>query len=241
MKYISTNTLDENILKQLSDLYDSYDYEPFFAAHIESELPHFYYILDETKLISFLSLIPSEKNPVELCSFTYPEHRHNGYFSTLLKMALENFPQILSDSQINLNFVHNTISHSEYLMRISPCEFHKPEGIEIIEYVYDYEDECEYIYILMINNLAAGLLKLTCNSDDTACLHHVFIRKSYRRKGYGKGLLKGALELFFMENNCNIILHVTGKNTAACRLYSSLGFEIIQSLDFYLLEQAEVL
>lgn len=241
MKYISTNTLDENVLSQLIDLCDSYDYEPYFAAHIESEHPHFYYVMDENRLISFLSLMPSEKNSVELSAFTYPKYRHQGYFSTLLKTALENYPQILSDSKINLNFVHNTISHSEYLMSISPSEFHKPEGVEIIEYVYEYEDECEYIYVLMTDNLAAGLLKITRGSDHTACLHHVFIRKPYRRKGYGKGLLKGALELFFMENNCNIILHVTGTNTAACKLYNSLGFEIIQSLDFYLLEQAEEL
>lgn len=254
MLYIASNTLSSEICSQLNQLSENTDYEPFFAECVNYPYNSFHYLCKDDTIISFIGLMPvthSNAPAVEITGLTAKKYQHKGYFKTLLKHALKelsitNISHILSDRRLNYPFIQNTFSHSELLLQlkytacldtISNTSFEPDDSIEILEYIYEYDTYEEWIYVITINNIAAGILKFTVN--DAACLHHVFIRKSFRNKGYGKRLLVGALKMFANENHCHIILHVTSSNTAAVKLYQNAGFKIIQSLDYFTLHFLE--
>lgn len=256
MVYISTNSLDNNIIMQLETLSDEIGYEPYFSALENSYHNAFHYYMENGQILSFIGLMPVKSasgNTVELTGFTCKTHRHMGLFSSLLKNALTELSDaginhIISSHNFSYSFINSAFSHSEYLMtlNLSDCDS-KPNSlvedntnnnIEILEYVYDYDLYEEWIYVLLVEGIACGMLKFTVDNN-TACLNHVFIRKSFRSKGYGKRLLIGALNMFSTENPYNILLHVSSTNTVAVKLYKSLNFEITESLDYFELRLEE--
>lgn len=259
MDYIACNALDHSMIRQLETLNILTDYEPFYAASVTGTFRHFFLCLSHGRILSFLSLLPLSDTSVEITGYTHPGHRHKGYFSQLLQnalweLSLSPIRDILSDRPLNFPFVLSTPAYSEYLMSLSPEDYFSPVDsctkasagtsssctTEITEYCIPNQDCTEYIYVLHVSSIPAGLLKISHDANSPcACLHHVQIRKSMRSHGYGKRLLNGALKMFFEENTCNILLHVTSNNTPAVKLYTNTGFQIIQSLDYFHLHPAE--
>lgn len=262
MDYIACNTLDNSIIRQLEELRTLTGYEPFFAASAAGSFRHFHILLSDGKIISFLGLLPLSETSVEITGFTHPAHQGKGCFTQLLQNALRELSltqvkEILADRRLDFPFVQSLPAYSEYLMSLSPEQFTPHSGvrseasgsnddniflkdIEIIEYCSHDNTAAEYVYVLSVNSSPAGLLKISHeNASPSACLHHVQIRKSMRGHGYGKSLLEGALKIFFEENTCDVLLHVTGRNIPAVKLYENAGFQIIQSLDYFYLHPAE--
>lgn len=54
----------------------------------------------------------------------------------------------------------------------------------------------------------------------------IIIDPSYRRKGYGKGLLEQVIEILKKEECLNVTLEVRCDNLPALKLYQSLGFKV---------------
>lgn len=247
MKYFACNTLSEKNINQILNLTGTTDYIPFFVSKIPDSYNHFHFFMSQKQIVSFLGIMPISDTAVEITAFTQYEYRHQGLFSNLLKNALTELNQsyitdIYSDQKLNFPFISNKYSHSEYLMQLKDTDKlstdNPYDNTEIIEYSFPEENSTEYCYVIMENSTALGLLKIT-REENSASLHHVLIRKSFRGKGYGKRLLVGALKMFSEENQCNILLHVTSTNIPAVNLYRQTGFMIIQSLDYYRLHPEE--
>lgn len=247
MDFFSTNILDTHTINDLEDICEACGYEPFYVNNISGPYNHFFYAKENNSLVSFIGIMPVDKYTCEITGLTIPSHRHNGIFSAILKSTLtelnsHNDIKLLSGRKLAYPFVCNVFSHSEYLLRLS-CNSYKyinipdtPGNIfDIICYSCESDNIPGYTYVLMLNNIAVGILTISPDENlQSACIHHVKIRKKYRGLGYGKRLLTEALNLFFDEYKIPVILHVTGTNSAAVKLYKSAGFETISSVDYYL-------
>lgn len=250
MNYTRTNHLTKTILTQLDALPET-EYIPFYEENLYCDYSAFHFLTENNRLVSFMGIMPVSENTVELTAYTFPGFRHQGHFTFLLKNVMNDLVRvpslrILSAQKLLFPFIKNNVSHQEYLMMLNhenytvkSCE----NKFTVLEYICESEEETEYIYILKQNtenNTALGILKITCETgSETACLHHVKIRRQFRNRGYGFLLISRALELFRNNKNCDIVLHVTSTNTAAFHLYQKLGFQIIQSLEYYHLELPE--
>lgn len=262
MDYIKTNHPDKTVLAQLDRLTEP-DYIPYYEENSYSDYPAFHFLIMENRLVSFIGIMPVHENTVELTAYTFPAFRRQGHFTFLLKHVMEelsHFPSlhILSGQELFFPFIKNIFSHREYLMKLTPEDFvweNSDDGLTILEYTFEDDRETEYIYVLQQTSEknALGILKITRETgSDTACLHHAQIRKPFRNRGYGSALLSRALRHFLSgktenlrrgslsdKKNCAIVLHVTSTNTAAFHLYQKLGFQIIQSLDYYRTELSD--
>lgn len=66
---------------------------------------------------------------------------------------------------------------------------------------------------------------LTRSCRPYAVIENVVTRKEYRRKGYGKSLLKAAID-FAWKNDCYKVMLMTGRlNEETFRFYESAGFD----------------
>lgn len=248
MKYTGTNHLNSIILAQL-DILPETEYIPFYTENIDRDYSSFHFLTENNRLISFIGIMPVSADTIELTAYTIPSFRRQGHFTFLLKAVmkeLSSFPslRIVSEKELLFPFIKNTFSHKEYLMRLSSDTFPgiaQTAVVTVMEYTYKTPEESEYVYVLKKQNTALGIMKITHETDSkTACLHHIKIRRPFRGRGYGFLLLTQALTLFWnkiTQKNCDIVLHVTSTNTAALHLYQKLGFQIIQSLDYYRLEE----
>ncbi len=87
-----------------------------------------------------------------------------------------------------------------------------------------------------VKNELVGVLRLTLDDDeedtDTAIIGGVYVRKCNRGTGVGKALLESALTKVSNEAIIKKIrLYVKESQIPAIRLYSKLGFEIIETKD----------
>lgn len=244
MEYHAVNSLNSIQLNQLDESFaDTVSgYVPFYAPSVNTPYAAFHFFEDAGRIISFVGLMPADTYSAEITAFTLPDFRHKGLFKMLLKNALESLStqavSLFSDSRLDFPYINNTYSHSEYMMRLKYstfCQKHSDCSMShysVEEYIYDVSDSEEYNYVLCDGTTPLGLLKLTV-SPDSSCLHHVMIRRPYRCLGHGKRLLNGALQMFYENHSCDILLHVSSTNEAAVKLYKDNYFEIIQSLDCY--------
>ncbi len=247
MNYTRTNRLDNFILTQLDTLPET-EYMPFYAEYLDAAYCAFHFLTDNDCFISFVGIMPVSTDTVELTAYTAPAFRRQGHFTFLLKKVmqeLDRFPslRILSEQKLLFPFIKNTFSHQEYLMKLNHDATLCPvqdKTAAVLEYIFETPEETEYIYVLKMQSIPLGIMKITRETGSkNACLHHIKIRRPFRNSGYGFLLLSQALTLFrkkITQKNCGIVLHVTSTNTAALRLYQKLGFQIIQSLDYYRLE-----
>jgi ribosomal protein S18 acetylase RimI-like enzyme len=73
-------------------------------------------------------------------------------------------------------------------------------------------------------------------SETTACINDVWVDEDYRKKGVATALVSHALNNYFSSKDTadsTVILHVTGSNTAAVRLYQKCGFSEIECVKYY--------
>jgi ribosomal protein S18 acetylase RimI-like enzyme len=74
-------------------------------------------------------------------------------------------------------------------------------------------------------------------SETTACINDVWVDEDCRKKGVATALVSHALKNYFSSKDTadnTVILHVTGSNTAAVRLYKKCGFFEIECVKYYI-------
>jgi ribosomal protein S18 acetylase RimI-like enzyme len=65
-------------------------------------------------------------------------------------------------------------------------------------------------------------------------LHHFAIRSDLQGKGHGRKLALASLE-FARDQGCPLKLEVHGENLPAINLYKSLGFEVFENYNVYMI------
>ncbi len=88
----------------------------------------------------------------------------------------------------------------------------------------------ERIFLAEVDGLAIGFLSLwlfpiVCYPEPYAEVSELFVCEGYRKAGVGTALMREAIEVARVEGAAELKVNTGFRNTAAQRLYSSLGFE----------------
>lgn len=81
---------------------------------------------------------------------------------------------------------------------------------------------------------AAGMMRTSPVSEHGVCLHHVEIFPEFRGRGMGKQMICLLLERLAECHVRTVILQVSSDNLSALRLYEKTGFQITETLSYYL-------
>lgn len=81
------------------------------------------------------------------------------------------------------------------------------------------------VFVAILNEEVIGYIDVTYNFKENE-VFDFFVKEEYRNQGYGKKLLKKALE---MNKPNKMIVLVNVDNTVAINLYKSLGFEKLEN------------
>lgn len=90
---------------------------------------------------------------------------------------------------------------------------------------------CE-IFVLTVDNNVIGKAHVFTESDKTR-LTDIGIDPELRSHGFGSALIKHCINFCLMRNKTNIVLDVETNNLGALKLYKNLGFEIVNSHDYW--------
>lgn len=85
----------------------------------------------------------------------------------------------------------------------------------------------EGFYCLEVNGSIIGVLILNEFGDNEGHLQRIGVAKDYQGQGYGKLLMKHALNWFRVQDCESVHLYTQDFNTAAQGLYKQFGFEIV--------------
>ncbi len=128
-----------------------------------------------------------------------------------------------------------------------PTDFGQVEALWKITGIYTAERGDTAGIILRCNALGGRLLvmedpaqgEITATSWLTwdgrrVFMHHFAVHPSYQGKGYGKRMALESLA-FARDKGCPLKLEVHRHNLPAVHLYQSLGFEIFEDYDIYMI------
>jgi ribosomal protein S18 acetylase RimI-like enzyme len=245
IKYIKSFEQTQKLQNEIKRIYSicSKHYsvkQPFFIDtdyDRSSELPWLYYATISDTMQGFLSVYPIDDYNVEFCLFVLPEATRQGIGTKLFSMMATDFSDyalqgsLTQDNNIGKSFSQKmgfAFSSTECSMKLTKSDFvfsGSPLSISA--------EKADNIFI--ITGIAKGKeIGQVCISDSgsTACIHDVEIYEPFRRKGYGYQLLGTVLTAIF-KNHVTAVLHVTKDNYPAYNLYKKLGFNLVESLDYY--------
>lgn len=90
---------------------------------------------------------------------------------------------------------------------------------------------CE-IFVLSKDDNVIGKAHIFFEPDKVR-LTDIGIDPEYRSQGHGSALIKHCMNYCLMRNKTNIVLDVETNNLGALKLYKNLGFEIVNSHDYW--------
>lgn len=87
----------------------------------------------------------------------------------------------------------------------------------------------------LISSCALAIIKnLTRSARSYGLIENVVIHPDYRKKGYGTGVLRKAVEIARL-NNCYKVMLMTGrKEDGVLRFYESAGFDRVRKEEYHL-------
>ncbi len=205
-------------------------------------------------LVSALSILFYNDQEAECIAFTHPNHRRRGYFEELLSYAQEHCP-ILDECDILFPFsgtcpdTMNTfqaleaeLCSQEHQMSLDldteqTAITNRNTGKDFyLECSTDQNEIANWNFVQ--NHPETSRLLGSCRtsriSSTAVCLHHVEILPQYRNRGYGTIFLKLLIQNLVKNGCLQIILQVAGDNLPALALYKKQGFQITETLSYYL-------
>lgn len=205
-----------------------------FYSHIQQ--PILYYAKNNDEIVSFIGVFSVSPIEIELCGFTLPDFRNKKIASTLLEMIFDDYSNckiiipIRSSSQPAKMFLESydaSYENTECIMELSKGNYASKKTLSNIKIQWNNEDDTYYAYL---NNTEIG--KVSVYKDKIYTINNVEIYQTYRGKGYGKTMVDEVINLL-LEECSKIILHVTKENLPAFNLYKTLGFKVIDQLEYY--------
>ena len=102
-------------------------------------------------------------------------------------------------------------------------------------------------FFLYFNDELAGYLKVNINDaqsekmgDESLEIERIYIRNKFQRKGFGKYLMKKAMEIAIEQNKKIIWLGVWEKNENAIDFYKKIGFVQTRAHSFYMGDEEQI-
>lgn len=205
-----------------------------------------YFLLYEDHLpVSMLFLFFPERTVCECGAFTLPSHRRKGCFSRLLEDALAHVEALEEQNGLQIDFCfladEHTPSASATLQAIGAEYWYSEYSMKRFLSPAD----AEYHTDLLIREAEPGLYTASAKDEliGTCILlptgrdiyfYGFEIREPFRGRGYGCDFLSGMLALLSRSGVQSISLQVSGQNHAALSLYHKTGFQITETLSYYL-------
>ena len=148
----------------------------------------------------------------------------------LMRLAYEmKYIHVISEKASIQMVRYSSEYQNDYKQLYNECYHKMREELNIHPYDFIQDDSffesgMENVYLLIMNNIMIGSVKLH-NSE----IDDLIVKRDYQGLGYGRQILLWALEHIETEP---IVLHVAAWNTKAINLYKKTGFEIINTIIF---------
>lgn len=254
MNIIRTKTLSntqKNSLLRLQETCRKHD-------HISLSFPMeedctFYLLYDEDSLLSALSAFFNENGEYECYACTLPANRRKGHFALLLEELLKEsgdidlvFPvdETSEDTVRTLDALGAVLWYQEHLMELTASVFSETgpaksnclaESLSL-SIAHDPEEGPSRCTFLM-NGSSVGSCYLDFRGQ-SAYFYGFEIAENLRNHGLGSACLFLLLETCFSlpgpEKPKKLFLQVSGQNLPAMALYKKAGFQITESLSYYI-------
>ena len=253
MKLIYTKTLTDVQQRDLLALNETCKKHDRISLSFPMEQDCALYLLyDEGFLLSALCSFFNEDGDCQCYAFTLPEKRKQGHFTRLLKELLKKYQNCdlifpaeekCKDALLALQAVGADFLYKEYVMELNFEDFEKAgsvqakpvsDGLSVISVPSEFAGS-DVFWFKRKNKIIGSCFLNTENKNP--CLYSFEIEKTLRGLGLGRACLLLFLETFFrMPENREkrLLLQVSGDNEAAVKLYQKTGFQIRESLSFYI-------
>ena len=212
--------------------------------------------------VGFISCIILPENQLDIAAFVDPSYRQKGIFTAMVKELLKKAWEITTDGSIDyINNTNRSGTFSlicsmsdetyqlikasslsprlvstEYLYTInkSILSGRKDCKTDIIPLTFSWDEGC---YSAFIKGKRKPVAKLFIDDlSSQGCMNDVWTDEKYRNKGIATALVNYALNEYYSHEpnkSKQIILHVTGSNTAAIKLYQKCGFSELTHTSYY--------
>lgn len=259
MPIIIQTELSPQRLKQLQDL----TAQCLVASPSPLSCPEdgdIYFLAEETAqsqkkepfLAAFLALYILEDKLFECSAFTHPAWRQKGLFSALLEAAEAAYPKHQFSFPVPegdagrpalsvLGSLGAEFWYREHLMTLDA------DNILSGPLVSSSASSLFSLHITDKDGLKTArafwgrILTASCSLDivqspegKTCCLHQVLVPEKLRGKGWGTRFLLSLLPALKEQQVRRFLLQVSGENLPAIALYEKAGFQITETLSYYL-------
>ena len=215
--------------------------------------------------VGFISCIILPENQLDIAAFVDPSYRQKGIFTAMVKELLKKAWEITTDGSID--YINNTnrsgtfsliCSMSDETYQLIKASSLSPRLVST-EYLYTINKS------ILSGRKEEKLLTFSCSEgcytafikgkrkpvaelfiDDFAsqgCMNDVWTDEKYRNKGIATALVNYALNEYYSHEpnkSKEIILHVTGSNTAAIKLYQKCGFSELTHTSYYEIDYSHI-
>jgi GNAT superfamily N-acetyltransferase len=253
MNVIRTNVLNQiqkNNAMILQEICKKHD-------HISLTLPIeedciYYLLYDEENLLSVLCAFITENMDYECSGFTHPLHRRKGHFKRLLNEFLEKaedsdliFP--VDESCIGtvstLKAMDASFWYQEHIMELPLTQSLKNNQLKngisfetLSLSIATSPEETPIQCVFLLDGDPVGSCYLD-SLENGAYLYGFEIEEAFRNRGLGSACLSLFLDTYFAHPNARrfkkLFLQVSGLNKPAISLYQKAGFQITESLSYY--------
>lgn len=233
-------------IETLNTLIPEYElyYEPFSLNGEKA----FFTAICSADLIGFLSFlwVPAETE-AELTALVHPNFREQRIFTQMLDAAFEECQKLgirhlyyllPPNARSSAKNKSHQYSHSEYLMKLNNSSIYDKNmlnsRLESFNTIYKKCNSRMGTCALIDSRSHETLCQCGLADEDSFTnIYGVETHPDCRRKGLATLLMQCVISDAFNDNPKPLILQVSSRNAAACRLYEKLGFEIVSCADYY--------
>lgn len=225
--------------------------------HISLTLPMeedciYFLLYDEETLLSVLCAFFTENMDYECSGFTHPGHRQKGYFTKLIETLLDEtgdsdliFPvdESCKDTIHALQSMDASFWYQEHIMELPLTQSIKTSRLKegssfdaLSLSIASSPEETPIQCVFLLDGKQVGSCCLEA-LEHGAYFYGFEISEPYRNQGLGSACLSLFLDTYFAHPNARrykkLFLQVSGLNKPAISLYKKAGFQITESLSYY--------
>lgn len=247
MNIIRTTQPDDRQIKDILNLVSACQSHDHISLTFPTEDSGLSYLLyDKGQLLSAFSAFFNENETCSCSAFTHPEFRRRGFFTRLLEEVLEEpgeWDLIFSaddacpDTRFTLKALEAKLLNREHMMELNLSAASLIQSCRETQLhpTVRFRPE-DTRYTVTQNGQPAGSFHLIFFKD-AVYFYGFEIQKPLRNQGAGTRAMTALLhQLACMEEHLpnRILLQVSGDNAPAMAIYKKLGFQITETLSYYI-------